>query len=1087
MSKTYSSLHNHDGYSFLDGFSKPREWIQAGIDKGIYALAITNHGNLCSALEWYHIGKKLGYKTIIGQEFYIEDKEVVFAGEEERKKLNRYYHMIVLAKNNKGYQNLLRLSTLANDLDRFYYKPRITFDDLIEYQDGLIVTSACQSGFLSRNILNKKIDKAYEYAKLLKNKIEHFYIEILDADTSIDWNREKKELINLGYNPQEKVNIANIQIANELSIPLTIAIDAHIINKEDKKLQDISIKTLSSREETYSQPYYLKTFEELEENIKIKHPYLLELFPRLCQNTRDIADMCNLDLTFRKHLPRIENATRRNLTQLVLDKKRIDLGNENYFNRFKDEMEVIHKNGKIDLIPYFMVLEDLCRWCLENGILVGPGRGSSCGSLVAYALGITHIDPLKYDLLFERFISKSRIEEGSLADIDLDFSDQQAVRKYLENKYGEDRVVSIGTIQQIKIKNAWTDVCRAVLGDKFDFAENKVLSKGLPSTNPNADLESVLKITRSGYLSKPKIEEGEINEIIVRDILAKSYDPEATKKWANWIENHPNGKEIYEIMVRTLGTPRQPSVHASAVLVTDDPYYTFIPAMKNKEVKITQFTADWCEKAGALKFDILGLSALKIFKDCLKSIKDRLGIDINIYKDIPLDDDKIYENFRIGNTDTIFQFNTQLSKHILSIIKPASILELSNTTAIARPGPLSNNIQEDYRIAKESDAIEYQHPKMAEICKDTWGCIIYQEQVMKFFNVIGGFSLAESEIVRKAFSKKKVELINGYKERFISFAISKLEPVVSEKRANELWDYIYRYSSYSFNKSHSVAYSYLAYISMYFKIYYPLDWWNAVLMNCSDDDFIGYYPMLQDIIREPDINESKDTFYIKDEQIYIPIGKIKGLGPVAVKNIIGNQPYSSFEDFFKRINKSCVNKNIVTRLILAGCFSKIETRGLQELLEYYFLLRGDALPKEFKHLDREQIINLQTAAYPYKPANIVKTFSNFFSEKIADIEIIKQKRRGFVCIIGGMAKRVTVRDVRGKKSKYCTFDLHNGFEKISVSLIGSRFLKYRKEVAEDTVVEIFGQVDEYNGEKKFLANAIRKVKLFGTGEENGLN
>lgn len=1083
----YANFHSHCGASYLDGVGDAKEYIDASIERGIYSAGTTNHGNTASVLHYYDYGKKKGFPVMLGSEFYVEDNTIIFAPEEERKKLNKYYHLIVLAKNKKGYENLIKLSSLSFDPKRFYTRPRISFQDLFENKEGLLVTSACVGGPIASNIVKGNVEKAHNYAQVFKNEFgDDWFIEIETIDISWDWDRDTKLFKRRDFNPQEIANKGLIQIARDLDIPIVIGLDSHMVNKEDKRVQDVAIQTgPSSNGWHFWDTYYLKTVDEMWEECNRVHPYISrDQFELWCNNTTIIADRCKVELEFKPQLPKVysdETDKDKKLSELIIQKHKIPWGNKVYVDRLRREIDVIRRNGEIDLIDYFFVLEDLISWCNKNNITVGPGRGSACGSLLTYALGITSIDPIKYDLLFERFLSIPRIKDGSLPDIDLDFSDPDRVKEYLRQRYGEDRVFSIGTVQQIKIKQAFTDICRVILGEEFNYFENKELSKGLPGTGPSADLELVLRGSLEGHLvgenSRSEDRDKKILEAIDSGVLNSTWDTNWNKKWREWINNHPKGREVYEIMIRILGLPRQPGIHACAIAISSEPMFNKISTSINKGVPVTQFTAPWCEYAGIIKFDILGLNTLKDLQLCVSLIKNRLGKSYDIYN-IPTDDKMVFDRFKSGDTETIFQFNTNLQKHLLKEIGCDSIEDLAIVTAVARPGPLSSGVVQEYIKGKNNPHhVHYEHPIMKEVAGETYGTIIYQEQIMRFFNKVGGLTLTESEEVRRAISKYKAHLMKKYQGQFLEYTTTKLEPRLSEADAIKMWTKIEKYCAYGFNKSHAIAYAYVGYVCQFFKTHYPLEWWCSVLSNCDDEDFREFYSRVPVNLINPDINYSKDNFFITpNSEIVIPFSKIRGVGPAGVEALVKNQPYQSFDDFIERVPKRIINKGVVENLILAGCFSNFN-KDRYELLKYFYKdYRKEELPEKFCNLDRMQILELETIALEFRSIDYVALFPHLFQRNIASFGTVRERMKGHGAVIGG--KVISKEIKKTKKGKdYCQMSLYNNNDTITVKFwdlhLRSQYLPVKKE----DIVEVTGEVDNFNNVVSINGKQIKIVSL----------
>lgn len=1232
----FASIHNHDGYSLLDGLGSAPEYIKACKEKGIYAFGITNHGNTSAILQYYEEGRKQGYKTLLGEEFYIEESEVVYA-EDKKSQANRYYHLVVLAKNDVGYKNLVQLSSLAYSSDRFYYRPRITFDDLFKYKEGLICTSACIGGPIAKNILNDNIPKAKELAKKMKEEFkEDWFLEMEMINVAHDWDYKEKKFVSLGKNLQEIANKGIIQIGRELDIPIIVAIDAHMVNKEDKIYQDIAIKTAKSNNSGwhFHDAHYLQSVDELWDECQQYHSYITrDMFETYCKNTVVIADRCNVELEFKPQFPTVEGGLDM-LCKMIAEKGKINWNDSRYTERLKYEIDVIHKNGTIDLLDYFFVLADLVDWCRENNVIPGPGRGSACGSLLTYAMGITAIDPIEYDLLFERFLSLPRILDGSLPDIDLDFSDQEAARNHLIEKYGEDKVFIIGTVQQMKIKQAFTDVCKVILGEEYDFKKTKQLARGLPSTNPGAKLILILKGIFNGYLNKTNKEsDSEVVSAIDSGVMSKSWDEKSNTEWIEWIRTSSRGMDVYHAMLHLLGLPRQFGGHACGIGISKTPMAEIIPISRTTSGPTTQYTHDWCEYAGIIKFDILGLNTLKDIQECLKLMKERYNTEMDIYS-LKVDDKDVLRAFATGDTNTVFQSNTDLQKHYLKEVEVKSLLDLAVVNALVRPGPLSSGVAQTYIDRRQGrEVVTYEHPLMESVTGETFGTMIFQEQIMKFFNVIGGFSLVDAEKIRKALGKKKVDIMRKYHDEYILNTTQKLNPPLSKNKAQELWDMVENYCKYSFNKcisgdetvltidnsqttieemfrlkeeygysysldenhklvknkikdirysgikdiyrislkngrstdvtrnhkfpttsgettvsnlkvgdnlfvtlcdccelnnspaqtseiesikllkigdvydvemeapyhtfttgqgivtsnSHAVAYSYVAYVCQYLKVHYPLEWWCAVMMNGDSDDFKRFYKQAPVNMSLPDINDSKSNFYINTEdKVVIPFTKIRGVGEKASDAIVETQPYTSFVDFYERVNKRAVRKNVLINLILAGCFDKITDPRVNKemLIQGYYYLRNKGLsekkkeevPDTYRNLDICQIQNLESSVLEFKTIDYLKTLDPLFGSQYLGISELIKKQIGHRVFTGGQVVSKTVGKTK-KGKKYCQMMIRNDGEDIKVSFWKPEHEQFYKLVKENDIVRVGGDLDEFRGEFQIKGMRIDVVSF----------
>lgn len=876
-------LHLHTEYSLLDGAIKIDELIEQASIYRLPAIAITDHGNLHGAVKFYKKATKAGIKPIIGCEVYVAPNsrhDRVKTGIDVGLTDEAAFHLVLLARNTDGYKNLTTLVTKAY-LEGFYYKPRIDKDLLEQYSGGLIGLSACLKGEVPYCLKHGNIDRARESALGYKNILgpENFYLEIQDNKLP----------------EQDEVNKQLIDLSQELHIPLVATQDCHYLKREDAKAHDMLLciqtgKLVKDKKRMRmgSDEFYFKSPDEMKQSF---HD-----IPEAIANTRLIADRCNLDLAIgRNLLPRYEvpngASAASYLEELVFDGLKVRLrGNSpaNYLDRLKQELRAIKKMG---YSSYFLIVWDFIRYAKKNGIPVGPGRGSVAGSLAAYCLGITEIDSIKYGLLFERFLNPERI---SMPDIDVDFcrDRRHEVISYVSEKYGKDHVAQVITFGTMAAKAAIRDVGRVL---SIPYAKVDRIAKLIPMGN-NASIESSLKV------------EPQLREL---------YD------------NNSEVKELLDIAKRLEGLSRHASTHAAGVVIAPEMLTDFMPLYKNPSdpTITTQFDMGSVEDMGLLKFDFLGLKTLTILEKTMSYIK-RQGIEINL-AEIPLDDEHVYRLLSSGKTIGIFQLESSGMRDILIRMQPNRFEDLIALVALYRPGPLGSGMIEDFIRRKKGEIeVKYELPQLKEILDETYGVILYQEQVMKIANKIANFSLGQADILRKAMGKKLIEEMGDQKDVFISGAIANGIP---ERKAARLFELVALFAEYGFNKSHSAAYAYLAYQTAYLKMHYPVEFMTA---NLSAD--IGDTDKVVKIINEcrsmsieilsPDINESEREFKIVGSSIRFGLEAIKGVGSSAIESILAarqNSRFSSFEEFLSRVNKANnkkVNKRVIEGLIKAGAF-----------------------------------------------------------------------------------------------------------------------------------------------------------------------
>ena len=1046
-SLTYASLHTHSHFS-LDGIGTINQWIKAAKLKGLYGLAITDHGDCSSLLELHTIGKKEKFPVTLGCEFYIVEKL------DENEPTKKYYHLTVLSKNFEGYKNLCRLSSISFKRDHFYYRPRITFSELFDHKEGLIVLSGCLAGPLSKNI----IEKTGLEEVLLKEFYGQFNSDYyLELQPSIVVQDDKVT------NSQEIVNRRLIELSEIHNIPLVITPDAHITDDRMKILQDIKLHSRSKGNWDFDQSHHLFTPRQLIEKVAEYHPYLLEHLEKSMLVSNSIIDKTQFDIPkFESLLPNIDiknhelyefgDTLEVLFLKIIQENNRFDLNDPIYFERFKYEYNTLFKNGVINFLPYFLLLEDVVRWCGKNSVTVGPGRGSASGSLIVYGLKITHLDPIKYNLSFDRFINKGRIVNGTFPDIDMDFSDPHIVKQYVIDRYGQDYVAVMGTIQTLKVKGALKDVL-AVLRPEMTFEEKNKLTVNIPQSQPGEDELEFFNNT---------LQENQALSIFFKD-----------------------NKDVYESVVDLLGQCRQKGAHPCALVVSSKPLTDIIPLWNSNGDWVTQYTADWCKKAGVIKYDFLGLNTLRDIADCLKMIKKNHGIEIDPYS-IDWQDSKTLEEFSKANTDTVFQFNTFVGKNILSQMRSVDSLEdLAAITALGRPGPMDVGMDKHFINRKNGvEKIEYPHSSLMDILKDTYGIIVYQEQVMLSVQILGGFSLEESDEVRRAMGSKNKELLQSYKDRFIKHATEAFSDI-DIKRAGVIWDQIESFARYGFNKSHSIAYAMIGYICQYLRQSYPLEWYSSVFSNGSSEDQKTLYPKIKELMVLPDINKSKGVFYIQDSKIIMSLNFIHGLGERSVEDIVKNQPYLSFKDFIERVNKRVVKKDVVVNLIFSEAFKDIEAdKSINQLIEEYFTLvkAKKGIPEELRNLNQFKILKYRFDVLPIGDIDYSNIFSDLIQQPVQTIQEIKNtSQNGWRVSVVGKIEKV-VQKMTKKDKKMGTFFLSNQNEKIRVLVWPFEWDKVQKYLNEDDIIQMWGDVNIWNNQ----SSLILKQVSFINKKENSL-
>lgn len=808
------------------------ELIQRAKDLGMPAVAITDHGTLFGILDFYLQAQKNDVKPIIGCEVYVAPSSINDKGNSEVKS---GYHLVLLAQNNNGLKNLIYLCSTAY-MYGFYHKPRVDKDLLTKYNDGLIALSGCLNGEIIRKILSNDMDSAVnavrEYAAIFPDR---FYLEI-QANNIPEQNQANQSLIKL---------------SQQTGIPLVATNDCHYLNADDRISHDILLciqtnakvdqeKRLSSKGELY-----FKTEEEMRSLISIEEAF---------SNTVKIADECNVsfDLDNYKH-PTFDTGNTKALQDEFRDlaykgfkQKFGDLDDQKYLDRLEYEIETITAMG---FPGYFLIVQDFINWAKKNGIPVGPGRGSAAGSLVAYCLGITDINPLPYNLLFERFLNKDRV---SMPDIDVDFCERRRdeVLQYVSQKYGEDNVAQISTFGTMKAKAVVKDVGRAL---------------GVPYH----ETDKISKIIPNGMSLEEALENG--------NDFKELYDSD------------PKIKNLIDNASRLEGLTRHASTHAAGVVIADKPLPEYSPLYRGKTGEVvTQFDMSMIEKIGLIKFDFLGLRTMTVIKDCLdwiyRTTKEKL--DLN---QIPLDDPETYETFGSGCTDGMFQVESAGMQGYLTEMQPTEFEDLIAMLALYRPGPLGSGMVESYmRRRAGKEIVEYPTPELEEILKPTYGIIVYQEQVMQIAQKMAGYTLSEADILRKAMGKKKPEQMAQQKDKFINGSVNN---GYTKEKADEIFQLIEKFAAYGFNKSHSASYALISYWTGYLKTHYPTCFMAALLSSEAGNEVkIRRYTeacrLLGIELKIPDINDSMKEFTVKNDYVIrFGLGAIKGLGIEAINNI----------------------------------------------------------------------------------------------------------------------------------------------------------------------------------------------------------
>lgn len=904
----FAHLHVHTEYSLLDGACRINKIASAARQKGMTSLAITDHGVMYGVIDFYRACIKENIKPVIGCEVYVAPHSRF----DKTSSYEKYYHMVLLCENNTGYRNLIKLVSYGFT-EGFYSKPRIDDELLEKYHEGLICLSACLAGEIPQKLLDGDYNAAKakaEYYRDLFGK-DNFFIELQDH----------------GIEEQQRIIPSLVRIADEIGVDIVATNDSHYIEKEDSKTHNILLciqtnRTINDndRMEFQTNEFYLKTEEEMRS--------LFPKYPQAIENTQKIADRCNVEFEFGvRKLPRFDVPNnedhleyfRRNCYK-GLYKHYGENPDQSLIDRLEYEISTVSKMGFVD---YYLIVNDFVQYAKSNGIPVGPGRGSGAGSLCAYCIGITAIDPIKYNLLFERFLNPERV---SMPDFDIDFCKERRgeVIDYVVRKYGDDHVAQIISFGTMAARGAIRDVGRALA---IPYATVDVIAKLVPM-ELNITIEKALKISSE---------------------LNKRYNEDEQTK------------NLLDIAMSIEGMPRHATMHAAGVVITDKPVSDYVPLSKNDDNIVTQFTMTTLEELGLLKMDFLGLRNLTVIDDAEKLIKHNHP-EYNP-EDVREDDKNVFKMISKGYTEGVFQFESQGMRNVLTQLKPDSVEDLIAVLSLYRPGPM-DSIPTYIDCRHNPSHIRYKHPMLKEILEVTYGCIVYQEQVMQIFRTLAGYSLGRADIVRRAMSKKKHAVMEKERNIFIHGLTDENGNIVvdgcirrgiDEKTANSIYDEMESFASYAFNKSHAAAYASISYKTAWLKCYYPREYMAALLSSVLDNQnkmavYIGECQRLGIKVLPPDVNESYHGFSVIGGNIRYGLLAIKNLGRQFIDEIITERrykPYSSFYDFCKRLYGRNMNSRAIESLIKCGAFDTLGANRRQLLAVSKTVL--DDLDYESKH------------------------------------------------------------------------------------------------------------------------------------------
>lgn len=1067
-------LHLHSTYSFTDGYGLPEQYIARAKDLGQPGLGVTDHGNISAHYKWYKGCKKNDIKPILGCEMYI-----VETLEDVRER--DYSHITVLAKNNIGYRNLTKLVTKAW-CEQFYYKPRITFKDLFDNQEGLIVLSGCLSSPVMQAFKNGQDEKAEQLLYEFKNNIDDFYIELM----AIDFEE--------GKDPYNKLVEMYTKKLKKDGFKWVATSDCHYVNKEHAKTQELLLciqsKDRMSRSSKHpdefgnaprwafdQETFYLKSREEMERDLKSCYKGIDKDIADALDNSVKIME--SVDFTFPTaepiKFPIKDREKMPLLRQMCFDglKRMGKYTNKEYTDRIEYELDIIQQKNFID---YFLVIQDLIMWAKNNGILVGPARGSAAGSLACCAIRITEVDPIEHDLLFQRFID---INREDLPDIDLDFEDakRHLIKEYLDKKYGHEHVGNLPTFAEFKGRSTLDDIGRAyeIPASVIESVKNLIIERSGGDSRASMTIEDTFTNPAPEY--KP-----------ARDAIKK----------------YPELRHAIELE----GQFRQMGQHAAGFIVSNEPITNFCAIYKVRGEYVISLDYKDASSIGLLKIDLLGLNTLSIISKTAQDIKNNYGVSIDFYS-MKMNDPKVYKGFIEEKLFGIFQFDGQAVNQVCRQIKPDEFESLSAISALARPGPLNGGSTTAYihrRAGRES--VSYSHKLMVPYTKGTYGVVVYQEQVMMAMREIGKMSWKDTAEIRRLISKSLgEEYFNTFKDKFASGA---KENGLKDEQIDAIWNSVCTFGAWAFNKSHSVSYTIISYWTMWLKVYYPMEFYAATLSLTPFDEkkkkVIKEYKRAGYKVLPVDINKSKETFSLEKSGIRIGFENIKGIGPGAAESIVKHQPYTSYWNFLDKTKGKRVTETSRQNLVNLGAFDALKEKGMITLFgdtdcgfsktEMSFQQRMEVCPWDVE-------FGINDKWMPF-----IKKYPKVFKDFPKSIEKLKSMESANDIVIWGMMSDKNLKDVNevaskaggAKKKKpimdpetgveltqFLNFILEDDTDFITVRVGQLAYKEYgnllMNEVGSGDVIMIRGKMG--SGIRMFFANKILSMRHFKEKIENG--
>ncbi len=1066
--RPFTHLHVHTEYSLLDGSAKIKEMVQRVKEMGMDSIAITDHGAMYGVVEFYKAALEAGIKPIIGCEVYVAEGSRFT----KESKGGGYYHLVLLAENNEGYHNLIQLVSYGFT-EGFYYKPRVDKELLRKYSKGIIASSACLAGEISRSILNVSYEKAKEVA-----------LEYLDIFGEGNYFLELQDH---GMREQKIVNEALVRMSKETGIPLICTNDSHYIYKEDAEPHDILLciqtgKTVLDEDRMRYEggQFYVKSPEEMYD--------LFSFAPGACENTAKIAERCNVSFTFHElKLPRFDVPDGKTAESYLRElcyagfEKKYPTAKQEWKERLEYELSTIESMGYVD---YFLIVWDFIKYAKDNGIMVGPGRGSAAGSMVSYCLSITTIDPLQYDLIFERFLNPERV---SMPDIDIDFcyERRQEVIDYVIRKYGEANVAQIITFGTMAARAAIKDVGRALA---MPYAEVDRISKMIP-TELGITIEKALRMNPD---------------------LRRVYEEEE------------NIKRLIDTSMRLEGLPRHSSTHAAGVVICRKPVMEYVPLSANDGQVNTQYTMTILEELGLLKMDFLGLRTLTVIQSATQEIERIHGIRPDM-EHLPENDPAVYDMICQGKTEGVFQLESNGMKQFMRELQPRCLEDMIAGIALYRPGPM--DFIPKYIAGKNAGGqVQYTHPRLAPILENTYGCIVYQEQVMQIVRDLAGYSLGRSDLVRRAMSKKKASVMAEEREKFIYGDGDEVPGCVKNgipaEAAEKIFDEMTDFAKYAFNKSHAACYAVVGYQTAWLKAHYPVEFMAALMTSVMDNatkvgEYVEECKKMGIQLLPPDINEGYRQFSVSDGKIRFALAAIKNIGRNAVDALVAerekNGVFVSLTDFCSRMEGGEWSVRGVEGLIKGGALDSLGGLRSQYMAVYKEILAGigydrkytmdgqmnlfdmggetsyrqeDTLPAIAEYPIREKLAMEKEALGIYVSGHPLAAYAEQLHKKIshgsnafaAQEDGSAQVEDGTTVIVGGMITAISVKYTKNnEKMAFVTLEDFQG--SIEVVLFPKTYAKCAPFLLEDQVVLVRGRANvSADGDGKVIAHSVQSIE-----------